>query len=822
MAALLLAVVAIFFFSPDAVEGRVLQQHDMQQGMANGHETQIYTEETGHIPRWTDALFGGMPTYQISPHYPVNDMLGWIARVYTLWLPTPADLLFGMMLGFFIMCLCMKGKWHEALFGAIAWGLSSYFIIIIGAGHIMKFLALMYIPPTIGGIVLCYRGKYLGGTALAALFGAMQLMSNHIQMSYYFLFVIIALIIAWLIVAIRKKKTGQWGLATACVVAAGIIAVAANSSNLYNTYAYAKETIRGKATEIPAPGQTSPKEGVDLEYMTQWSYGKGETFSLLIPNIKGGATIKPEAGENHIKSLAETSQANEMYERGTIGPQEMQVLQQLPQYFGDQPMTNGPVYVGAFVLVLAILALFVVKGPIKWALFIVSILALMLSWGNNLMWLTEFFANNIPAYSRFRTVASILVILEFTIPVLAVLFLRYISKHRDNFAKTPWLYYSIMGGAMLICLIAWMAPGMFGDAFSSTEKEMFAQQGLLTNPQFASAIRAIKEVRMGMVQADALRSFLYIAAGSVILVLYLRGTIKSPRIMACFLATLTLCDLFSVNKRYIDSDSFTEDLTPTDVLKETPADREINRDKGHYRVMDVAGFNDSRSSYFHNTIGGYHAAKLTRYNDLITHQIAREGGPNIAVLNMLNAKYFLNGDSYQQNPDALGNGWFVSDIDYVQGAAAEMKGLDSLDTRHRAVADASFRNILGKAGSIQPGDTVRLTEYNPDKLTYNVRSGNGGVAVFSEVYFPWGWEATIDGKPAQIGRVNYVLRALRVPAGEHTVVFTFYPQSDKVTNALSICGIVVIYLCCASTIAMFIFYALRHKRRKEEKQKPEQ
>ena len=366
-----MAVIAFLFFYPDAMEGKVLQQHDIQQGLANGQEGKAFTEETGETTRWTNSLFGGMPNFQISPSYPSSDLISWITKLYGLGLPSPANLLFMMMLGFFIMCLCFKMKWYVALLGAIGWGFSTYFIIIIGAGHIWKFVTLTFIPPTIGGIVLCYRGRYLAGTALAGLFGALQLQANHPQMSYYFLFVIFFMVLAYLWSAIKEKQMRQWGIATACVFVAGVLGVLANSPSLYNTYEYSKETIRGKKTEIVSQQEAAlsaeEKKGLDFDYITAWSYGPDETLTLLIPNVKGGAKIKPIEGQNYRKSVVETDYIEDRYNQGLIAAEEMQWMGQFSQYFGNQPMTNGPVYVGAIIFLLAVLAMFVVEGPMKWA-----------------------------------------------------------------------------------------------------------------------------------------------------------------------------------------------------------------------------------------------------------------------------------------------------------------------------------------------------------------------------------------------------------------------------------------------------------------------
>ncbi|MDE5870235.1 MAG: hypothetical protein K2H18_08370, partial [Muribaculaceae bacterium] len=690
LTALCLAVIAVLFFAPDDLEGRTLQQHDMMQGIANGQEGIAFKEATGETTRWTDSLFGGMPNFQIAPSYPATDALGWIGKAFSLWLPDPANLLFAMMLGFFIMGLCMKMKWYNALFASVAWGFSSYFIIIIGAGHIWKFVTLSYIPPTIGGLVLCYRGRYLAGTALAALFGALQLNSNHPQMTYYFIFVIIAMVIAWLITAIRKKKTGTWLTATGCMIAAGILAIAANSASLYNTYQYTKETVRGKATELTA-GKTDGTGGMDREAITAWSYGVDETLTFIVPNVKGGATIKPVGGQNELMSVIDTPKAEQL----SLSPEEMQMMYQFPQYFGDQPMTNGPVYAGIVVLILAIIAMFVVTGPMKWALFAVSILAMMLSWGHNFAPLTNFFIDNFPLYNKFRAVSSFLVVVEFTIPLLAAMCIKKMLDTPDFMSRYRSVVYTVGGVTAGICLIGWIAPSIFGQPFSESEIQALNEQGVFANPAYSNLLYGIKETRLSLVAADCCRSLMFILLGALVLWLYFKGVVKNKAAFVCMLTTVVLLDLFSINKRYVSSESFTNRVNNEQALEKTPVDDAILKDSAiNYRVLDIPGFGSARSSYFHKTIGGYHAAKLTRYNDLIEHQIMKT---NPAVLNMLNTKYIITGDSmgYIKNPDALGNAWFVERISYVDSPDKEMAALDSLDTGNAAVADKKFKDILG-------------------------------------------------------------------------------------------------------------------------------
>ena len=797
LAALLLAVVAFFFFFPDDMQGNVLQQHDTMQGIANGQEGKAFTAATGETTRWTNSLFSGMPNFQISPSYPANKALSWIGRAFQLWLPAPANLLFAMMLGFFIMGLCYKLKWPIALFAAVAWGFSSYFIIIIGAGHIWKFITLAYIPPTIGGIMLCYRGKYIPGIALTALFGALQLQSNHPQMTYYFCFVIAFMVVAWLCTSIRKRMMKRWCIATLCCAAAAAIALGANSPSLYNSAEYAKETVRGRATDLKLEGAGDDTGGMDRGAITAWSYGLDETFSLLIPNVKGGASVKPVGGESYRLTLNDTDKADELY----VMPEIKQLLNQFPQYFGDQPGTNGPVYVGAFVLMLAILALFVVPGPMKWALFAVSLLAILLSWGHNFPAFTDLFIDNFPGYNKFRAVSSILVIVEFTVPLLAAMCIRKMIETPDFFKENKWTFYTVMGGGAFICLIGWAVPSVFGQPFSQSEIDQFTSMGVFNNPQYAPLWDSVRQIRMSLVSADSLRSLIFILLGAGVTMMGFKGVIPNNTVFVCCLTVVALIDLYPLNKRYVNSENFTEPMPMEQAFKMTEADKAILKDTTYYRVYDAAHPMEARSSYFHKTIGGYHAAKLTRYNDLLNHQILQG---NMQVINMLNGKYILREDHYQINEDALGNAWMVDSIFYVADANAEMSALDTINPGRYAVADKIFEPVLGKANKVVPGDTIYETSYAPNRLTYKAVSAKGNLAVFSEIFFPWGWEATIDGKPAQIGRVDYTLRAMQIPAGTHDIVMTFDPKSSHVTTQVATASVIAIYALCALALVFWV------------------
>lgn len=799
---IVLAAISFAFFWPEAVQGGELRQHDTLQGMAISHEVETYRAATGDTPRWTNALFSGMPTFQISPEYTAGKVISAVRTAYGLWLPSPVNLLFIMMMGFFILLLAMKVRWYLALVGAIAYGMSSYFIIIIGAGHIWKFYTLAYIPPTIAGIVLAYRGRYLAGGALAALFAMFQIAGNHVQMSYYFMIVVVGFVVAYAVILFRNHNMRRWFKATCVLAVAAILAVVANSPNLYHTYEYSKESMRGRHSELTAAdGQGNRGGGLDKDYITAWSYGKSETFSLLIPNVKGGATIKPEAGSNKFLSLYDVPEAGKLTASGQLSGEIAPYLGQLPQYFGDQPMTNGPVYVGALLVALFLFGCVVVRGPIKWMLVICTVISIALSWGHNMMWLTDIMIDHFPMYNKFRTVASILVVAEFTIPLLAILALRDVIANRGEWKERYQMpFFITFGLCALFGLIGMFVPELFGSFLS--EQEAQAYGGYLTEQPYAQLFAAVQKIRMSMISADSFRSLAFIAIGGVALWLYGNRKIN-VKVLAALLVVLVTVDLFTVNKRYLDSASFVpRQLAQGEPFPLTAADRQILADTAmNYRVMDIPRFNEAAPSYHHKTIGGYHAAKLTRYQDMIDRHLSHFATGQVSeadmnVLNMLNAKYVVMSEKeVVENPAALGNAWLVNRVVYVDGADAEMNALDSIHPAVTAVADLRFRDVLGT--SVLPkaqGDTIYETSYAPDRLTYRVKSGAGGLAVFSEVYFPWGWNVTIDGKEVTMGRVDYLLRAVRVPSGDHEIVMTYRPESVKVTGTLSLVSVIIIYV----------------------------
>lgn len=822
-----MAAVAFAFFYPDAAEGNVLRQHDIKQGFAIGKEAADFHEATGETTRWTGSLFSGMPTFQISPTYESSDLYSWITNLMGLGLPSPANLVFMMMAGFFILLMALKIKWPTALFGAVAYGFSTYFIIIIGAGHIWKFVTLAYIPPTIAGIVLCYRGRYLMGGALAALFAMMQIASNHVQMTYYFLFVVLGVMAVYLIEALRSHTMKRWGTATGVLAVAAILAVTANLPGLYNTYEYSKETMRGGHSELSrTEANPNATAGLDRDYITQYSYGTSETFSLLIPNVKGGASMKPEKGEHRMLTLASLPEAQDMIKKGTVAPPASQYLEYMSQYFGEPEGTNGPVYVGALIFALFVLGCIIVKGPWKWVLLALTVFSILLALGRNFMWFTDLMIDYMPMYSKFRTVESILVIAEFTMPLLAVMALdRILSTPRGDLRKlymrpAAWAF----GITAALCLIGAVAPGFYGSAISEGDRQVDAmigaqlsQQGYdartvamfsLQNPEIYNAVETL---RQGMVSADALRSLIFILLGGGIIALLFARKINAT-VAGIGMVVLVGADLLPVNKRYLDHESFVPRRLSTGApIARTPVDDQILADTTtNYRVMNLPGFNSADPSYYHKTIGGYHAAKLTRYQDMIDRHLGHflsneQSDADWAVLNMLNARYIVDySGQVLLNEETYGNAWFVDSLAYVKGPDAEMAALDRIDLRRAAVADESFRPVLGNASPKAPGDTIRLTTYAPNRLTYHTNSARGGVAVLSEVYFPWGWKAAVDGNPAEIGRVNYLLRAVKIPAGRHTLELTFDPPSVRNTETAATVAVILIYLLLGAACAAWL------------------
>ena len=808
--------ISFAYFFPADIEGRVLYRHDSSAGRGAGQEASEYQQRTGERTRWTNALFGGMPTYQMAPSYNSTNLLAKVETVYHLGLPENVWYVFVYLLGFYILLRAFDFRQYLAALGSVIWAFSSYFFIIIAAGHIWKVMALAYLPPMIAGVVLAYRGKYLWGMLVTALFAALEIMANHVQMTYYYLFIIVAMVIAFSIDALLKKEYHHLMKATAACLVGAAIGISLNLSNLYHTWLYGQESMRGKSELVKKNSANQTDSGLDRDYITQWSYGIDETWTLLVPNTKGGASVPLTQSKTAMKH------ADDYY---------MGIYQQMGQYWGNQPMTAGPVYVGAFVMMLFVLGLFIVKGPMKWALLAVTILSVLLSWGRNFMPFTDFFLDYIPMYAKFRTVASILVIAEFTIPLLAMLALKKLVDEPELIkTKRKWLItsFALTGGVAL--LFALMPTFFFPDFISYNEMQALRQ---IPEDQLTPLLKNLTEMRVAIFTEDCWRSFYIILVGTGILLAMLYGKLKKEYAIGIILV-ICLVDMWTVNKRYLNDEMFVSKTVREEPMPKTAAVDHILQDKSlDYRVLNLASstFNENETSFYLKSIGGYHAAKLRRYQELIDAYISPEmngvfkavsdasgdmtqvnGDSIYPVLNMLNTKYFIlplqGGQTVPlANPYTYGNAWFVDHVNYVDNANQELDMLGHMALRHEAVADKKFEEQLGQSVEQDTLSRVTITAYEPNQLTYEVNSGKGGVVVFSEIYYP-GWTATVDGQEQPLGRVNYVLRALQVKPGKHEVVLSFFPKSIDRTETIAYMAYVLLLL----IIVALVWTAYRKRR----------
>ena len=818
LAVVLFALISVAYFFPADIEGKILYRHDSSASKGLGREMAEHREQTGEVTRWLNSIFSGMPTYQTAPEYASTKGVNTAVKAYHLFLPENVWYVFVYLLGFYILLRAFDFRQHLAVLGSIIWAFSSYFLIIIAAGHIWKVMALAYLPPMIAGIVLAYRGRYLWGLIVTAVFAAFEINANHVQMTYYYLFVILFMVIAFLVEAIRQKRMAHFWKGTAVCAAAAVIGICLNLSNLYHTWEYSKESMRGKSELVKKQSANQSASGLDRDYITQWSYGIGETWTLLVPNTKGGASVPLVENETAMKKA---------------NPEFGMIYQQMGQYWGEQPMTQGPVYVGAFVLTLFVLGLFIVKGPMKWALLAATVLSILLSWGKNFMPFTDLFIDYMPMYSKFRTVASILVIAEFTIPLLAMMALKKIVEEPELLTKrikAVYASFALTGG--VAALFALFPTLFFSDFISSQE-----MRALSTLPQeyIAPIVENLREMRQAVFTADCWRSAFIIIIGTLCLLLFKAKKLKAGYMVGA-ITLLCLVDMWQVDKRYLNNDMFVPKSEREAPIQMTETDRLILEDKtdmGNYRVLNLASntFNENETSYYHNSIGGYHAAKLRRYQDMIDHYIApemqklmpaiAEAGGDMAkvngdslfpVLNMLNARYFImplqDGKTVPiLNPYVYGPAWFIDRVTYVDNANKEIEAVDKIDLGREAVADTRFRDVLKTSAAQDSTSSVKITKYLSDQIEYDVYSKNGGVIVFSEVYYP-GWTATVDGQPAQLGRANYLLRALNVAPGQHKVVLTFRPKSVTVTETVAYVAYAILLL----AIAVVAYLGYRKKR----------
>jgi hypothetical protein len=790
-------VITIIYFSP-LLEGKSILQSDIVNFKGMSKEIVDYRESTGKEALWTNSMFGGMPAYQISVKYTGN-VITYFDKILTLGLPHPANLVFLYFLGFFILLLAMKVDPWLAVAGAIGFAFSSYFFIIIDAGHNSKAHAIAYMAPVMAGIILTMRKKYLLGGILTAVFLSLEIEANHPQITYYLLMIVVLYGIFQIIDAFRNKWMGAFMTAIGVLAIAATFAVLTNITSLWATYEYSKSTIRGK-TELTTE-KDNRTSGLDKDYVTQWSYGIGETMTLLIPDFYGGSSsAKMSPKSEIIKAMRSNNIPEETISQFSSNPVPF-------LYWGGQPFTSGPVYVGAIICFLFILGLFVVEGPLKWWLLSATLLSILLSWGHNFMAFTDFFLAYLPGYNKFRAVSMALVIAEFTMPLLGILAIKEIFKpenDRKKMFKDLQVATIIAGGlALLFAAIPGVLlsfSGMNDGSFAKNFPDWFMQ--------------AIRDERMRLVRMDALRSLFFILATAGIIWAVVYGKLK--REYAFFiLIFLFLADMYPVNKRYLNNDNFTAKSKVSNPFEPSQADQQILSDPDpDYRVYNatVNLFMDASTSYFHKSIGGYHGAKLRRYQELYDYQISKN---NMAVLNMLNTKYFIVPDNNkmpqaQMNPGALGHAWFVPGYKLVDNADQELNALTGFNPADTAIVDKKFEALIkGFVPGKDSTATIMLESYKPNDLVYKTNSGKDALAVFSEIYYPQGWNAYVDGKPQPYFRANYVLRAMVIPSGQHTIEFRFEPRAYYVGEMISRISSIILLVLIIGLIAFSGWKAMK-------------
>ena len=814
------AVITLFYFNP-VLQGKRIKQHDIEMHLGMSKEITDYQEATGEQTLWTNAPFGGMPAWNISVQ-PKGNLTNPIYRSLSLGFPHPIGSVFICMLGFFVLLLILDCGFWISFIGAIAYGFTSYLFIVIGAGHNAKAMAMAYMAPVIAGVLLSYKGKYLWGWLLTAFALAFEVRTGHLQITYYLALIVVILVVAELISDIKNKKIGHFFKASIGLAVAAIIGVLTCSTSLYGSYEFGKETTRGKP--VLTRNEDNQTKGLDRDYITQWSYGKGETWSLLIPNAKGGASAY----------IGKQNPALEKADRRFKDN-----IAQQNAYWGDQPGTSGPVYVGAIVVFLFVLGALTVKGKLKWALLVATLLSILLSWGKNFMGFTNFFLDYVPGYAKFRAVSMTLVIAEVTMPLLGFLGLAEIAKDPDGFKKNQKKFFIALGVTAGICLLFLAAPKLFFSFLSQEEAKQFASLSAgkdgAVYTQFASQL---ENVRIAIFRKDALRSLLFILLAAVPLFLYGKGKLKG-QIAFPILAVLVLVDMFPIDKRYLNNDKFVSKQKSLQPFTASTADQAILADNAlDFRVADITKdmFNDANTCYFHKSLGGYCGAKLRRYQDVITQYLNGELNQlrsakstrdltdalmRQKVLNMLNTKYIIYNPDAQPFPNhfAYGNAWIANDVQWVDTPNEEIDAIATTDLRRTAIINKEFVQQVGDyqvTDSIMP--TIELTEYQPNKLTYSFSGVSTGsttanyLVVFSEIWTEKGWKMTIDGQEQPLLRANYLLRAAMIPAGEHEIVMEYAPKAYKTGNTVSFASSLIMILGLIGAI----IYTYRGK--KEEKE----
>lgn len=830
------AVLTLVYFKP-LLSGKEISQHDIMQARGMSKEIGDFREKYKTEPLWTNSMFSGMPAYQVSTLYPGN-WLGTIDKGFKLFLPHPSGYIFLCFAGFFILLLCLKIEPWLALVGSIAYGLSTYFLVALGAGHNSKLNALAYLPPLLGGIILLFRGRIWIGFALTVLFMAMELNANHVQISYYGFMIIGSLIVGFAYYAFKEKTMPVFLKALGLFVVATIIALLPNAGNLMCTDEYGKYSTRGKTELTITPDGKSNADvvtsGLDKDYVTQYSHGISESFTFLIPDYKGGSSSIP-IGEEYPDALKK------------VAPDFKQAVGNNGSYFGDQYITAGPVYIGAIIIFLVVLGLFITKNKLKWPLLLITLLGMALSWGNNFMGLTSFFLDHVPGYNKFRAVSMTMVIAELCLPLFAILTLSELIQFKSlaekikigfikkelELKKILIIAFALTGG---FCLLGYFAPDMV-NSFSpeGEEQQMIYRYSRGGNPEdqvrsyVTQLVPQLQIARKAIFQSDAMRSFIFITLAFVFLWFYLNKKIKREMLFAA-LGIFILIDLWTVDMRYLGEKNFVTKAQNMASFEKTPADIEILKDTDpNYRVLNLGAspFQDAATSYLHKSIGGYHGAKLKKYQELYdfyyNDQIQKfYAGINktmgndslieglfaqLHILNMLNTKYLIVPVSEEKivpmrNPQANGNAWFVKEVAIAENADQEIIGLGKINTKQQAIMQSKFKNDVKVDLNYSGNGNIKLTSYKPNELVYEAECSDAQFAVFSEIYYPKGWNAYLDGTVVPHAAVNYVLRGMPVPAGKHKIEFKFEPETYKTGNSIATLGSILVLVTVAGSAYM--------------------
>lgn len=773
-------VISLAYFSP-VLKGKQIKQSDIMHYIGMAQQQKDFKAQTGQETYWTNSAFGGMPTYQLGAKYPHN----YIKKLdlSLRFLPRPADYLFIYFLGFYVLLLVLKVEYKLAALGALAFGFSTYLIIILGVGHNSKAHAIAYMPLVLSGIVLTFRKKYIIGFLLTTVALALEICANHFQMTYYLMLLVIVLGFAYLFDAYRKQMLPHFFKAVGILVVAVGLSVALNATNVLATQEYVKESTRGQS-ELTINPDGSPREvtsGLSKAYITEYSYGLLETFNLYIPRFLGGGS-----GED----VGKDSESYKFYTG--IGASPIEALNEVkhtPTYWGNQTIVEAPAYVGAVVLFLFVFALFLVKGRLKWWLVGGSLLSLILSYGDSepFAFITNFFIDYVPLYNKFRAVSSIQVILELCIPVLAIFGLsRLFNQYEKDEDKLKALKFSaIIAGGLALVFLLFKGAFDFVGVNDGYYRQAYGQYG-------EAFVDALREDRKSFFTQDTLRTLILVVLSAGTIFMFLKKKLSETLVVVVF-AALILFDLVGVDRRYVNNDNFVSAIQVNKPYQANAADLEILKDNDHFRVLDLSSEGSrapAKSAYFHNSLSGYHAAKLKRFEELYDFHIARN---NMNILNMLNTKYIIAEEEGQvfpyTNEDANGNAWFISDLEKVNSANVEIQKLDSLNTRIKAVTTSEV--LSNKQYSVDSTANIKLTEYKPNYLNYSATNSKDGFAVFSEMYYGQGWQAFIDGNKVPHQRVNYVLRGLEIPSGEHTIEFKFEPQVVKTGSTIALASSIV-------------------------------